>query len=224
MGLNQVKRTYSGVYLSQTIRKFNEKAPTINFSVFTMCGRELSAEKTYFWWKLAKRKRIFLNAFHWYDLNRVYHENGENGARGGEGVDMGSQSEGNGHSPARQNYGLKLNPADSICIPESWFKHSVLYNKCVQCVRYILRQTARSKAQLVFSFLKNLNLSHQWLKSDALTWYFQILTLCQCLWTSTVFHESWTTGRHLLFESFAISICGVINFGLGDLEEGEPVW
>ena len=45
-----------------------------SFSVFTMCGRELPAEKTYFWWKLAKQKRIFLNVCHKYDLNRVYHE------------------------------------------------------------------------------------------------------------------------------------------------------
>ena len=32
------------------------------------------AEMTYFWWKLEKRKRIFLNDFHQYDLNEVYHE------------------------------------------------------------------------------------------------------------------------------------------------------
>ena len=42
-------------------KKFKEKVQTVNFTVFTMCGRELPAEMTYFWWKLEKRKRIFLN-------------------------------------------------------------------------------------------------------------------------------------------------------------------
>ena len=55
-------------------KKFKETVQTANFTVFTMCGRELPAEKTYFWWKLEKRKRIFLNIFHQYDLNGVYHE------------------------------------------------------------------------------------------------------------------------------------------------------
>ena len=78
---NGVKISEKGIFWCVSItnnvescKKFNEKAQTVNFSVFTMCGRELPAEKTYFWWKLAKRKRIFLNVFHWYDLNRVYHE------------------------------------------------------------------------------------------------------------------------------------------------------
>ena len=33
----------------KSCRKFNEKAQTVNFSVFTMRGRELPAEKAYFW-------------------------------------------------------------------------------------------------------------------------------------------------------------------------------
>ena len=55
-------------------KKFEETVQTVNFTVFTMCGRELPAEMSYFWWKLEKRKRIFLNDFHQYDLNGVYHE------------------------------------------------------------------------------------------------------------------------------------------------------
>ena len=55
-------------------KKFKETVQTVNFTVFTMCGRELPAEMTYFWWKLKKRKCIFLNDFHQYDLNEVYHE------------------------------------------------------------------------------------------------------------------------------------------------------
>ena len=55
-------------------KKIKETVQTVNFTVFTMCGRELPAEMTYFWWKLEKRKRIFLNDFHQYDLNGVYHE------------------------------------------------------------------------------------------------------------------------------------------------------
>ena len=46
------------------MQKIQRKVQTANFTVFTMCGRELPAEKTYFWWKLEKRKRIFLNDFH----------------------------------------------------------------------------------------------------------------------------------------------------------------
>ena len=53
---------------------FKETVQTANFTVFTMCGKELPVEKTYLWWKLKKRKRIFLTVFHQYDLNRVYHE------------------------------------------------------------------------------------------------------------------------------------------------------
>ena len=45
-------------------KKFKETVQTVNFTVFTMCSRELPAEKPYFWWKLAKRKRIFLNVSH----------------------------------------------------------------------------------------------------------------------------------------------------------------
>ena len=55
-------------------KKIKETVQTANFTVFTMCGRELPAEMTYFRWKLEKRKRIFLNVFHQYDLNGVYHE------------------------------------------------------------------------------------------------------------------------------------------------------
>ena len=55
-------------------KKIKETVQTANFTVFTMCGRELPAEMTYFWWKLEKRKRIFLNDSYLYDLNRVYHE------------------------------------------------------------------------------------------------------------------------------------------------------
>ena len=40
---------------------FKETVQTANFTVFTMCGRELPAEKPYFWWKLKKLKRTFLN-------------------------------------------------------------------------------------------------------------------------------------------------------------------
>ena len=68
---NGVKVSEMGIFWCISItnnvkscRKFNEKAQTVNFSVFTMCGRELPAEKTYFWWKLGKRKHIFLNVFH----------------------------------------------------------------------------------------------------------------------------------------------------------------
>ena len=55
-------------------KKFKETVQTVNFTVFTMCRRELPAEMTYFWWKLKKRKRIFLNVLQQYDLNGVYHE------------------------------------------------------------------------------------------------------------------------------------------------------
>ena len=56
------------------MQKNQRSVQTANFTVFTTCGRELPVEKTYLWWKLKKRKRIFLTVFHQYDLNRVYHE------------------------------------------------------------------------------------------------------------------------------------------------------
>ena len=53
---NGVKISEMGIFWCISItnnvkscRKFNEKAQTVNFSVFTMCGRELPAEKAYFW-------------------------------------------------------------------------------------------------------------------------------------------------------------------------------
>ena len=68
---NGVKISEKGIFWCVSItnnvescKKFNEKAQTVNFSVFTMCGRELPAEETHFWWKLAKRKRIFLDVSH----------------------------------------------------------------------------------------------------------------------------------------------------------------
>ena len=52
---NGVKISEKGIFWCVSItnnvescKKFNEKAQTVNFSVFTMCGRELPAEKTYF--------------------------------------------------------------------------------------------------------------------------------------------------------------------------------
>ena len=54
--------------------EWKKSKETVQTVIFTMCGRELPAEMTYFWWKLEKRKRIFLYDFHQYDLNGVYHE------------------------------------------------------------------------------------------------------------------------------------------------------
>ena len=48
----------------KSYKKLNAIAETAKFTVFTMYGRELPAEKAYFWWKLVKRNRIFDHYLH----------------------------------------------------------------------------------------------------------------------------------------------------------------